>query len=128
MRAQGRKHTEAEAVKLNVSRNLRALPDTMQWSEHDLARRSHVSQKAINNILNGSTGCTVSTAEKLAIAFGLHGWQLMLENAPTDAALSSTLTGIVDFMLNAGQRRQARTLQTLKYSTPPRPFVGLCLT
>lgn len=78
-----------------VSSNVRRLMKARDWSEHDLARKSGVSQKAINNLLNQVTGCTLTTAEKLAAPFGLNGWQLMVEEIPADAAFASTLTGIV---------------------------------
>jgi transcriptional regulator with XRE-family HTH domain len=79
-----------------VSSNVRRLMQAMDWSEHDLAKKSGVSQKAINNLLNQVTGCTVTTAEKLAHAFGLtSGWQLMIEEVPQDAAFGNTLNHIV---------------------------------
>lgn len=78
-----------------VSANVRRLMQAMEWSEHELARRSGVSQKAINNLLNKTTGCTITTAEKLAKPFGLTGWQLMIEKIPADAAFSNTLTNLV---------------------------------
>jgi plasmid maintenance system antidote protein VapI len=98
-----------------VSFNLRRLMDAMDWSEHELAKRSKVSQKAINNLLNRTTGCTITTADKLARPFGLTGWQLMLENIPLDAAFSATLTQVVvklvrtdkkgrEFILSAAER------------------------
>jgi transcriptional regulator with XRE-family HTH domain len=98
-----------------VSENVRRLMTAMDWSEHDLAKRSGVSQKAINNLLNRTTGCTITTAHKLAAPFGLTGWQLMIQDIPADAAFASTLTHIVckflksdasgrAFILNAADR------------------------
>lgn len=84
-----------------VSGNVRRLMDAMGWSEHELARRSRVSQKAINNLLNKTNGCTITTADKLARPFGLTGWQLMLENIPADAAFGGTLTQIIAKFLKA---------------------------
>lgn len=87
-----------------VSANLRKLMDGMDWSEHDLSKRSGVSQKAINNLLNETTGCRITTAEKLAQPFGLTGWQLMLEDVPTDAAFASTLTQVVYKLMRTDQK------------------------
>lgn len=87
-----------------VSSNVRRLMDAMDWSEHDLAKESGVSQKAINNLLNRTTGCTITTAEKLARPFGLTGWQLMLENVSADAAFSNTLTEIVKKLMKADKK------------------------
>lgn len=107
--------TQELAVIDTIRRNVRRLMEAMDWSEHDLAKRSRVSQKAINNLLNGATGCTITTAEKLARPFGLTAWQIMLEDIQPDAAFSSTLTKIVckvlktdsagrAFILNAAER------------------------
>ena len=79
----------------------------MDWSERDLAKKSGVSQKAINNLLNRTTGCTITTAEKLARPFGLTGWQLMLEEIPSDAAFGNTLTNLVVKFLNSDKRGRA---------------------
>lgn len=87
-----------------VSANVRRLMTAMDWSEHDLAKKSGVSQKAINNLLNQATGCTITTAEKLARPFGLSGWQLMIEDIPADHAFSSTLTEVVRKFLRADEK------------------------
>lgn len=86
---------EEARVIATVSSNVRNLMLSLDWSEHDLAKKSGVSQKAINNLLNRTTGCTITTADKLARPFGLTGWQLMLEKLPTDAAFGSTMTQIM---------------------------------
>lgn len=98
---------EERAVIATVSTNVRNLMASMDWSEHDLARESGVSQKAINNLLNKVTGCTITTADKLARPFGLKGWQLMLEKLPTDAAFGSTMTQIMSKILNTDEAGRA---------------------
>ena len=92
---------------VRVSENVRRLMAAMDWSEHDLAKRSGVSQKAINNLLNHSTGCTVTTAEKLARAFGLTCWQIMLDDVPADAAFSNTLSQLVFKFLKTDKKGRA---------------------
>lgn len=87
-----------------VSANVRRLMRSMEWSEHDLARRSGVSQKAINNLLNQATGCTITTADKLARPFGLQGWQLQLPDIPPDAAFANSLTNIVVKWIHTDER------------------------
>lgn len=87
-----------------VSGNVRRLMTAMEWSEHDLAKKSGVSQKAINNLLNRATGCTITTAEKLARPFGLSGWQLMIEEVPADEAFANTLTQVVRKFLRADEK------------------------
>lgn len=87
-----------------VSANLRRLLDTMGWSEHDLARRSNVSQKAINNLLNKFTGCTITTAHKLAAPFGLTGWQIQLPNVNAEAGLNDKLDIVIRKFLKTDQK------------------------
>lgn len=61
-----------------VATNLRALLDLREWSEHDLAKKSGVAQKTINNILNMRTAATIETAQSLATPFGLTNWHLLI--------------------------------------------------
>lgn len=97
-----------------VSGNVRRLMKAMEWSEHDLARHSQVSQKAINNLLNQTTGCTITTADKLAKPFGLTGWQLMLEDIPPDMAFGNTLTNVVSKFLKTDPKGREFILSAIE--------------
>lgn len=97
---------ERQLIEL-VSSNVRRLMKAMDWSEHDLAKKSGMSQKAINNLLNMSTGCTITTAEKLAKPFGLTGWQLMAGELPADVAFGNSLTQIVVKFLKTDDKGRA---------------------
>jgi transcriptional regulator with XRE-family HTH domain len=109
-----KKITPQEAAVIHiVSTNVRNLMRSMDWSEHDLAKKSGVSQKAINNLLNKTTGCTITTADKLAKPFGLTGWQLMLEKLPVDAAFGSTLTQIMVKILGTDPKGRDWILNTI---------------
>lgn len=79
-----------------ISSNLRALIDLHQWSERVLAEKSKVAQKTVNKILNQESSPSAETIEKLAKAFGLNGWQLMLPNMPTDLLESPSLQVLFD--------------------------------
>lgn len=72
-----------------IAKNLRQLMDQEGLSEAALSRRtgSGVSQKAINNILNQRQACTIETADKLARAFELDLWCLLLPRFPEDPAV-----------------------------------------
>lgn len=76
-----------------ISRNLRRLMDRESLSEAALSRRTggHVSQKAINNILNQRQACTIETADKLARAFDLDLWCLFLAELPEDPAVVESI-------------------------------------
>ena len=78
-----------------VARNLRLLLDHNKWSEHKLATKSGIAQKTINNILNEESSPTVATTSRLASAFRVDGWVLMLPNMPADISTHS-LNELVD--------------------------------
>jgi transcriptional regulator with XRE-family HTH domain len=60
-----------------LSKNLRYLLAREGWSEAELARRSKVSQKSINNAVNGVYKTKIDTAERMAEPFKLTGWDLI---------------------------------------------------
>lgn len=78
-----------------VIRNLTWLMAKRQWSQRDLAARSGVSQRQISNILNGIGAPSIETTEALAVAFGLHNWQLLNDDLPTDLLESPHLRKLV---------------------------------
>lgn len=66
-----------EPTKVILARNVRGLMDHHGWSEHDLAKRSGVSQKAINNLLNVKSAPTLDTIDMLAAAFEMRLCELV---------------------------------------------------
>jgi transcriptional regulator with XRE-family HTH domain len=62
--------------------NLRRLMKARGESQMDLAKRAHVSQKQISNILSGASAPTTETAEALARACGMPAWALMIRELP----------------------------------------------
>lgn len=90
-----------------ISGNLRALMDLHEWSERLLAAKSKVSQKTVNKVLNQESAATVETTEKLAKAFGLNGWQLMLPDLPTDLLDSPSLQQLFEnYVSSSGAGRE----------------------
>lgn len=65
-----------------LARNVRFLMDRQGFSEAELAKRSGVSQKTINNILNQRVGSSLERAEAIAKVFSLPLWQLTLPELP----------------------------------------------
>lgn len=62
-----------------IADNLRALKEDRHIaSDNALARLAHVDQKSVWRILHQEQSPTVDTLEKLARAFGLHAWQLLI--------------------------------------------------
>ena len=79
-----------------VAKNLRMLRKAKKWPERRLAAKSGVSQKTINNIANQESSPTIETLDKLAAAFDLRGWQLLLPNLSTDVLENGSLENLVE--------------------------------
>jgi DNA-binding Xre family transcriptional regulator len=69
---------KSEKIRAVLARNMRAMLATQRWSENELARRSKVSQKQINNIAMERTGCGIDALDAIANAFACEPWQLLL--------------------------------------------------
>lgn len=80
-----------------LARNIRGLMDLRHWKERELANKSGVSQKTINNILHCRAATTMKNMDAIAGAFGLQGWQLLLPEIPVDIIANHSLAEIIDF-------------------------------
>jgi transcriptional regulator with XRE-family HTH domain len=90
-----------------IARNLRELLDLREWSEHQLAARSKVAQKTINNVLHQRSACSVETAEAVARAFNLAGWHLLIPGLPSQIMKSPALFTLVqDWLTSSRDGRQ----------------------
>jgi plasmid maintenance system antidote protein VapI len=74
----GSPNISVPAVLETLAANLRACLDEREWSENELARRSGVSQKQVNNIVRQRTGCGVEVLHELGRALGIQYWLLLL--------------------------------------------------
>lgn len=74
-----------------VVSNLRALMAETKMSIEELARRSGVSERMIAYIMAHERKPTLDTAESLAKAFGLAGWQLLVPDLPVHLAKTGKL-------------------------------------
>lgn len=70
-----------------LGQNLRAELNKREWSESELARRSGVSQKQVNNITNERNGCSVEALHVVARTMSLPAWWLVLHGASESEAL-----------------------------------------
>jgi transcriptional regulator with XRE-family HTH domain len=75
---------ERTATKTVLARNLRYLMGDRGWDQVDLAKKSGVSQKTVSNILGEIKVPTLDTVDKLASAFGLNLWHLILPTLVED--------------------------------------------
>lgn len=67
-----------------LAANLRKLMDTEQLSEAQTAKKTGVSQKGINKILNQETSAGIDLIEKVAKAFKITTSQLLTPNIDKD--------------------------------------------
>lgn len=63
-----------------IAANLRLLMKFAKHSERDLEKISGVSQKTINNILHARGEAKIPTVGKLAAAYGLSSWQMLMKS------------------------------------------------
>lgn len=68
---------KSEKLRALLARNVRAMLYTLQWSENELARRSGVSQKQVNNICMARTGCGIDALDAIARAMAVEPWQVL---------------------------------------------------
>jgi transcriptional regulator with XRE-family HTH domain len=77
-----------------LARNVKHLMSIHNQSEEDLAKISGVSQKTINNVVNQRTATSLDNIEKLAAAWGLTGWQLIIPSLPDELIGSGRIAKI----------------------------------
>lgn len=75
--------------------NLNMLLSKCSMSTAQLAKLSGVSKRMIDYILSGERKASVEIAEKLAGAFGLTGWQIIMPSLPYDLIKSGKFEEIV---------------------------------
>lgn len=72
-----------------LGQRIKTLREIRGWKQTDLARKSGVSQKTISNAERGGGGresMSLASLEKIASAFGLTAWQMLL---PDDTSYQS---------------------------------------
>lgn len=84
-------------------KNLRFLMKKEKLSEDMLGKRSGVAQKTINNILNGESSPTIDTLDKLAGAFGLNSWHLILQDLPENLIHSPSIAKLYKAYISASE-------------------------
>lgn len=92
--------------------NIRALRDARKWSNRHLSKLSGVSDRMIGKILDADgSKPTTETIDKLANAFGVEAWQLMIPNANIDKLLNKQFSRVVDAYSHATKKGR-RILET----------------
>lgn len=111
-----------------LAQNLQHLMELRDWSAYDLAKESGVGQKTIWNILNQQSAPSIETVDRLAAAFGLNLWHLIMSNLPDDLLQSPSLPRIIERYAHArpDDRRLIEGVaeRTAQYEVPPKEPTG----
>ena len=87
---------DSVAVPTRVMRNVAVLMKWKGWNQSELDRKSGVSQRHISDLLRGHADCTTEVAEKLAAAFGVPSWLLMVDDITEELLTNTDLQIVVD--------------------------------
>lgn len=97
------KKIQSPGMRRAFARNLRAHLRRLEWSEAELARRSGVSQKHINNATNSRTTSSIEAVDALARALKVPAWMLLVEGfEDVDQPAAMQLAELVGVWLGAG--------------------------
>lgn len=93
-------------TRTTLARNLRLLMDLRGWTQMDVAKRAGVSQKAVSNMLNPATSPRpiLDQVEKVAAAFDLNLWHLIMPGLPADLLSSPSISRLVSHYSKASSR------------------------
>jgi transcriptional regulator with XRE-family HTH domain len=93
-----------------AARNIAILMDKMGMKEPDLVRKSGVSQRTINDLLDPErpTNPTLKTLEKIADALRVPVWRLLIPNQTAEQLLDQTVNELI--MLSASLDTEAAAL------------------
>jgi transcriptional regulator with XRE-family HTH domain len=91
-----------------LAQNLRAELNKREWSEAELARRTGISQKQINNIIRERNGCSIEALVHIGRALQMPHWWLTMPGATESAALPNRAERLMHaYASSAGKERAA---------------------
>lgn len=93
-----------------VAQNVRHLLHLNEWSESELARRTGISQKQVNNIVRERYGCTIEALFEIARAFRVPAFAMLVTGMSETDADFDKLDQLVVSYLNADRRKRSRML------------------
>lgn len=96
--------TKLDRMRETLAHNVKVLMDHKGWSQPELARRSGVSQRSISDLLGYKKGSTTTTIDRIAAAFGLDGWVLLVPGLPKELLESGRLSKLVGSYSSANKK------------------------
>lgn len=105
------------------ARNLKALMDQRGLSTEAISEISSVSQKTVNNVLNGRHATQTDVLERIASALDVPMWQLWLPQMPVDLDPGDTFPSLVctAAKISPEARRQLSRIADLELAALERP-------
>lgn len=85
-----------------VAANLDMLMKDRKWKAPQLAHNSGVSVREVYHVIKGERFCRTDTLEKLALAFRLRSWELLVPHTSVETLKSGEVGQIVHDFLNTG--------------------------
>lgn len=104
------KHTTAETLITNLKMLMAQTKTNTAW----IAKQSGVPKRMVDYILSGERGASIEIAEKIANAYGITGWQLIMPSLPYTLASSGKLDNLIKRFDSCNQVAQAYVLDVLK--------------
>lgn len=89
------------ATRQTLARTLRLLMDKSGYSEAEVSKRSGVSKKSINNMLNARHAPNLDHVDAVAAVFGLNLWHLIMVGLPDELIASKSLDELITRYGNA---------------------------
>jgi len=81
--------------------NLRYLMGSNGINQAQLSKKTGVSQKSISNILASEQIPSIEIVEKLASAFDLEPWHLMVSNLPNDLKSNDSIERLCHYFIRS---------------------------
>lgn len=87
-----------------IRRNLQALMERDGLSGKSLEKKSKTAQKTVWKILNGKSAPTLDTVDKLAAAFGVTAWHLIMPNLPNELLSDRKIEQVVSLYVQTEEK------------------------
>lgn len=90
------KNENMKKTSMTLINNLQMLMARTNTSPSWIAQKSGVSKRMIEYIISGERGASIEIADKIAEAYGISGWQLIMPSLPYDLAKSGKLQKLIE--------------------------------
>lgn len=83
------------ATRQTLARTLRLLMEKTGFSEAEVSKRSGVSKKSVNNMLNARHAPNLDHVDAVAAVFGLNLWHVIMPGLPDELIASKSLDELI---------------------------------